>query len=200
MNRLITTVAILTLGLPLCGQTQAQSPSPQQTPGADEDASANVALPPATLVGSWRSPRVDMLLSSDLDRDVYGPNAVSSRITNVVIRSSGEGTLTVTRRIVDRRGRAVAGTRSVEEVQFVVGAADQNRAGLPRYQGKVVRAERRYLDPPVDRFTLEGAGVEFYQGAEGTRDQLQVHFDTPDGKGSFTETLRRVRASGSQPE
>jgi hypothetical protein len=187
MNRLITIVALMTLGLPLCAKAQS---SPQRPPTAG-NAPAQTPGFPAAMIGHWRSRPAEVLLSTDIDRDVYGPNAVSSRVADVVIAASGEGTLTVNRRIVNRRGQTVPGTRSIEEVQFVVGAPDPNYAGLPRSPGKIVKAERRYLDPPVTRVALEGGGVEFYRSDEGKKDELLMHFDTPDGQGSFSETLTR---------
>src|SRR6185503_5122826 len=47
---------------------------------------------PASIVGRWRSASFELELVSDLHKSVYGPNAKSVRVTDVVIRPTGDGT------------------------------------------------------------------------------------------------------------
>ena len=66
---------------------------------------------PATFVlnGTWKSTPDEMRLTSAFDESVWGKNAKSIRTVEMTVRQGGEATLTVTRKVVDARGRTVAG-------------------------------------------------------------------------------------------
>jgi hypothetical protein len=172
---------------------------------ASDDPSANSApllyqsasQAPAAIVGRWRSAPFELELASDLHTSVYGPRAKSVRSVDVVIQPSGEGTFRVTNLVRNSRGMAVPGTRSSEEVTFTLGGRETAPGGRERYDTKVVKAERRYLDEPIGTFPLERASLAIYLPSEGGG-PIEVRYDTPEGTGSFWETLRPVstRAPG----
>ena len=164
--------------------------APQSAPRAHE----SVPDVPATLVGRWRSAPFELKLVNDLHKSVYGPNATSVRVTNIVIDPAGDGTFTVTNMVRNSRGAAVIGTRSVEELTFTLGSRENAPGGRTRYGTTVARAERRYPDPPASTFSLAGASLELYPPAEA-KGQLEVRYDTPEGTGSFWETLRSASAA-----
>ena len=53
----------------------------------------------------------------------------------------------------------------------------------------------RYPDDPESTWPLDGASVKVVTFSDGDGDSLEVRFDTPEGRGSFWETLRRAGAS-----
>ena len=58
----------------------------------------------------------------------------------------------------------------------------------------VVSAEERYLDGERERWPKEGARASItFTGATAT--EVELRFDTPDGRGSFGATLKRQRAA-----
>jgi hypothetical protein len=177
MNRLLTISLLMMFGLPVHGQVQSPSAFP------------------SFFVGQWRSAPADVLLSSDLDRSVFGPNATSRRVTELRVRPSGEATVTVTKRVLDRGGRTVPGTLEIAEVQFVLEAATEGPGTRPNYPGKVTRGERRYPGTPGDPSSVDGFAVRVVPFEDGDTRRIEIRFDTPEGTGSFWETLRRVGPS-----
>jgi hypothetical protein len=178
MNRLLTITLLMMFSLPV----HAQAPSPSAFP--------------AFFVGQWRSAPDDILLSSDLDRSVFGPNATSRRVTELRVRPSGEATVTVTKRVLDRRGRTVPGTVEIAEVQFVLGAATEGAGTRPQYPGKVLKGERRYPGTPGgEPSSVDGFAVRVVPFENGENRTIEIRFDTPEGTGSFWETLQRVATS-----
>jgi hypothetical protein len=171
----------------------AQAPPSRPAADADEASATSKVVFPASLAGRWRSRPYELPLTSDLHREVYGPNARSVRLVEMTIRPTGDGVLTVTSSVRNAAGRVVAGTRQIEEVRFTVGGVEESSAGVtPRYSTRVSHADRRYPDeggaPP---FELDGAKV--FVSAPGTpADSVEVRFEPPEGTGSFWETLRRV--------
>lgn len=184
-------VAVLTL-LFCAVSVHAQVQQPPAGAGSHHADQAKVAADtavPASIVGRWTSAPFELELASDLHKSVYGPNARSVRVVELVIRPSGDGTLTVSNLVRNRRGTTVPGTRSVEELTFTLGPAEAAPGDRTRHSTTVGRAERRYLDEPTGTFPLEGAGVEVYLPTE-SKGPLEVRYDTPEGTGSFWETLR----------
>jgi hypothetical protein len=176
----------------LCSSAAAQAPHPRPTGDAEETPTTGTAVFPASLTGLWRSQPYELPLTSDLHREVYGPNARSVRTVEMRIRPSGEGVLTVTSLVRNAAGRVVTGTREIQEARFTAAGVEQ-RAGVPtRYDTRIVHAERRYPDeggaPPFD---LDGAKV-FVSVPERPAGSVEVRFEPPEGTGSFWETLRRV--------
>src|SRR5688572_1539926 len=55
----------------------------------------------SVLVGTWKSAPDEMKLTSDFDKSVWGVNASSVRTLELTVRPSGEGTLRVTKKVVE---------------------------------------------------------------------------------------------------
>jgi hypothetical protein len=143
------------------------------------------------LAGSWKSAPDEMRLTSDFDRSVWGPDARSVRTAELVLDATGEGTFTVTRRVLDAKGRAVPASTSVEVARVVVGGSRKTIATRIEHDVKVVSAVRTYPDDPGYKWDLNGLQVEIVTFEDGDRNALEVRFDTPEGRGSFWDTLRR---------
>lgn len=170
----------------------------QATPAAAGQAAKTGGPPVGSLAGTWRSKSDPLKLTSDFDRSVWGENASSVRNTELVVQSSGEATLTVTRQVVDGKGRPVPASTSIEEVAITIGAASPGPATRMEHAVKIVRAERRYPDDPPSTWPLEGVAVRVVTFTDSS-DTLEVRFDTPEGRGSFWELLHRSgRASSSR--
>jgi len=173
------------------GLANAQAPTtttPHQV--ADEGVAPAIDIAvPKRLAGRWTAPPFELALSSDFHRPVYGPDARSTRRVALTIRPNGEGTLTVTNSVRDRRGKTVNGTLQIDEVTFTIGDIKREPGYQPRYTSHIVKAERRYPDDPPSTFTLDGVKLELFV-PEGKTGVLDVRFETPDGRGSFWETLR----------
>jgi hypothetical protein len=106
------------------------------------------------------------------------------------VRPTGEATLTVTRKVIDARGRTVKGSTSIEDARLVLGSARPTVAERSELEVNVTSAERRYPDDPGSRWPLDGLRVVVatFDDDPGT---LEIRFDTPEGRGSFWEKLRR---------
>ena len=177
--------------LALVGSLSARVPTAAASQhAAQEDGSSTTDIGvPGWLAGRWTALPFEIALTSDFHRSVYGPNARSVRRVTLTIRPSGEGRFTVTNSVRDRSGNTVPGTRQVDEVTFTVGDLKREPGFQPRYPTHVVKAERRYPDDPQSTFPLDGAKLELFV-PEGKAGALEVRFDTPEGRGSFWETLR----------
>ena len=182
------TVALI---VALNGPLSAQAPTatiPNQV--GDEGVAPTIdVLAPSRLAGLWTAPPFEIALTSDFHRSVYGPDARSVRRVALTIGPGGDGTITVTNSVRDRNGKTVPGTRQIEEVVFTIGDVKREPGYQPRYTTHIVKAERRYPDDPPSTFPLDGAKLELFV-PEGKGGVLDVRFDTPDGRGSFAETLR----------
>ena len=144
------------------------------------------------LAGTWKSAPDELKLTSDFDRSVWGPDATSVRTVDLAIKPNGEGTLTVTRKVVDAKGRTVTASTSIEEAQISIGGSQQGPAGRIEHAVKVLSAHRRYPDDPDYKWSLDGLKVELVTFADGDGNSIEVRFDTPEGKGSFWETVTRA--------
>jgi hypothetical protein len=175
----------------LGGSLSAQAPTatvPHHAADEGEASNTDIAVP-GWLAGRWTAPPFEMTLSSDFHRSVYGPDARSVRQVALTIRPGGDGTFTVSNSVRDRRGQTVPGTRQIDELMFTIGDLTREPGRQPRYTSHIVKAERRYPDDPQSTFPLEGAKLELFV-PEGKTGALEVRFDTPEGRGSFWETLR----------
>jgi hypothetical protein len=145
----------------------------------------------SALNGTWRSAPDEMRLSTPFDESVWGKDARSIRTVEMVIRQGGNATLSVTRRVVDAKRRAVPGSTSIEHATLVL-SEDQASTG-PRTELAVTvkQAERRYPDDPQGTWMIDGlrVGVVTFKDKPG---EVEVRVDFPEGRGSFWETLRRV--------
>jgi len=188
MKPVLAVVILLVSVVSVHGQVQPHPRDAGSHHAEDAKAPAGTGVP-AGIVGHWRSAPFELELVSDLHKSVYGPGAKSVRTTELVIRPSGQGTFTVTNLVRNRRGATVPGTQSVEELMFTLGPQETAPGDRTRHSTKVERAERRYLDEPTGTFPLEGASLNVYLPSEA-KGPLEVRYDTPEGTGSFWETLR----------
>jgi hypothetical protein len=183
------------------GSVFAQAPqSPQPSPAAPsphEGHAGTAPVPPrafpSSLAGSWRSRPEEITLSGDFDREVWGPNAKSIRIVELNLQSSGSGTVKVTRRVVNARGVSIRGSASIEEAQFTLGGPGETFGTRVPFETTITKAERRYPDMPKDRWPVEGFQLKLVP-FEGDTSRLEIRWDTPEGEGSFWETLIRAAA------
>jgi hypothetical protein len=148
----------------------------------------------ASLAGRWQSAPFELPLTSDFHVSVYGNGARSVRSVTMTIQPSGEGVFRVTSSVRDRMGRVIPGTQENQEIAFTVGDLTEEPGRQPHYTSRIVRAERRFADDPSATFPREGVKLAIYVLKAGT---LEVRFETPEGTGSFWETLRRSARSTS---
>ena len=152
--------------------------------------SASAASGPA-LTGTWRSAVEETPLSSQFDESVWGKDAKSTRVVEMTIKSAGEATLTVTRKILDARGREFKAATSIEEAEMSIGAAQRMVDKRSDLVVTVKNAERRYPGDPAGTWQLDGLRVTVSTFSDDPS-RIEVRVDTPEGRGSFWETLRRV--------
>jgi hypothetical protein len=150
---------------------------------------------PPGLAGAWISEPDRMRLMTDLERSVWGEDATSVRLVELRIDPAGEAQLTVTRKIVDARDEPKPASVSVEAVRLRIGEARPATAGRLEHAVEVLEAERRYPDDPGYRWPLDGVRVRVV-GFETDPSSIEIRFDTPEGRGSFWETLRREERIG----
>jgi hypothetical protein len=150
------------------------------------------------LSGVWNADPLEIRLNSDFDVSVWGLNASSLRNVELTIRSSGQGTIKVTRSVVDGRGKTKTASVSVEEATLMLripDVADNNRIE-PIVE--VQSPKRCYPDTPGDCSAIPGLKVKLV-ATDLEHDRLYLHFDLPDGRGSFGETLIRHTARTRRP-
>jgi hypothetical protein len=144
----------------------------------------------SALSGTWRSTPDETPLSSAFDESVWGKNAKAIRTVEMVVRAGGDARLTVTRKVVDARGRTVVGSSSIEEADLSLGAVQSTTGVRSELAVMVKKAERRYPDDPKGTFVLEGLRVTVTTFKDDPA-MLEVRVDLPEGRGSFWEALRR---------
>ena len=189
----MTAAAVLMLcahGITTAQTRPAQPAALKTTPAAG----ATAAFSPS-LAGTWASAPDELKLTSEFDRSVWGPDATSVRTVDLTIKPTGEGVLTVTRKVVDAKGQTVKASTSIEEAHVTIGGSETGPAGRIEHAVKVVSAERRYPDDPDYKWPLDGLKVELVTFADGDGNSVEVRFDTPEGKGSFWETLTRGKGA-----
>jgi hypothetical protein len=141
--------------------------------------------------GTWQSDTDETPLNAPHQEAVWGKNARELRTVRMVAQASGDATLTVTRRVVDAKGRTVSGTTMIEEVELKLGAGGEPGAGIRvNLPATVTRAERRYPDDPEGDWTIEGLKVTATAFPDDPA-KLEVRLDFPDGRGSFWDELRQ---------
>jgi hypothetical protein len=174
---------------------RAQSNQPAAKPQVDDETSASHLIPfgPA-LAGTWKASIERLPLTGEFNEKVWGKNAVSVREIALTIKDSGDATLTISRKVLDARGRVVPGSPSIEEADVKIGSARPGFATRLDHDVTVVKAARRYPDNASDRWPLENLRVGVVTFTD-SRDQLEVRFDPSDGQGAFSETLTRQRAT-----
>ena len=150
------------------------------------------------LSGTWNAEPLEIRLNSDFDVSVWGPNASSLRNVEMTIRSSGQGTIKVTRSVVDGRGKTKTASVSVEEAVLQLRVPDAVDANRIEPTVEVQTPKRCYPDDPNDCTALQGLKVKLV-ATDLEHDRLYLHFDLPDGRGSFGETLIRRGAKTRRP-
>ena len=165
----------------------------------DEHRGAPQAAPfsPA-LVGMWKSTPEEMKLTSDFDKSVWGPNATSVRSVELNVQPNGEATLRVTKKVLDARRRVVPASTWVEEARLQLGSATPGAATRLEHDVKVVSAVRLFPDDPDYRWAIDGARVKVVSFQDGDN-SIEVRYDTPEGRGSFWETLKRSAQRTAPP-
>lgn len=150
------------------------------------------AVPPS-FVGLWRAPADRVPLSEDT---VWGPRATAVRLAEMRIRGDGTGTITITRRVVNGAGRTLPGSRIIETAAFSIGSIEQPAGLRPRHATTIARSERHFPDPPVVRTPIDDLTLNIFPPTAEAQDTIEIRFETFDGESTFSDTLRRVRASG----
>jgi hypothetical protein len=194
-TRLLPVIATLMMNT-LVGASPHPS-SQQPTPPDSEGRAASPASrsTPTTLVGLWRSADNKLPLTGAFEESVWGRNASSVRTVELDVRQSGQAVLKVTTRVVDARGRVVRGSTALEETRLTIGKPGEPSVAGIEYEVMVVGAERRYPDDPTSKWPLDGLKVRLLSRDGG----LELRYDTPEGRGSFWETLRRQVAQVKKP-
>ena len=183
MSRIQPALIALGMAFALPVLTNAEA-APRQK--SDVDATAGLLLR-----GTWRSAPDETPLSSAFDESVWGKNAKAVRTVQMTIRPSGDATLTVTRKVVDARGRTVDASTSIEYAELTVGSVLTTTGVRTEFAVSVKRAERRYPDDPAATWTIDGLRVEVATRADKPG-AIEIRVDFPEGRGSFWETLRPV--------
>jgi hypothetical protein len=131
-----------------------------------------------------------MKLTSDFEVSVWGKNATAVRTVNLVVRPTGESVLTISRKVVDGRGRTVRGSTSIEQARLRIGGPAKTAGARSELTVTVEHAERKYPDDPPSTAPIEGLRVGVFTFADRTG-TIEIRVGTPEGRGSFWETLRR---------
>lgn len=179
---------VITTVLIVCGARVAPTLYADQAKSSARAESATQAL-----AGTWTAPVYEVPLSSQLDVSVWGPKATLRRNVELVLEASGEGVLTVRTAVLDERGRTKAGSQSIAEARIRIEMPDGEGERGMQPTVTVVSAERRYPDDPNYRWPLDGLSVKL-STVESDPNMLNFRFDTPEGTGSFGDSLYRKRS------
>jgi hypothetical protein len=148
-----------------------------------------------SLTGTWRSAPDEMKLTTDFDKSVWGPNSTSVRTVELVVRSTTDATLRVVKKVVDGKGRTVPASTWIEESQLQIGEATPGVADRIEHQVTVKNAVRLFPDDPDYKFAIDGLRVKLVTFTARDGNSMEVRYDTPEGRGSFWETLTRARGT-----
>ena len=140
------------------------------------------------LSGTWNAEPLEIRLSSDFDVSVWGPNASSVRNVEMTIRPSGQGTIKVTRSVVDGRGKTKTASVSVEEATLLLRLPEVVDANRIEPIVDVQSPKRCYPDEPND---CTSSGPEGEAGATDLEHDRLIYISTCRTAGSFGETLIR---------
>jgi hypothetical protein len=162
---------------------------------AGATAPTRLAATNTILLGTWKSAPDEVRLTSDFDKSVWGPNATSIRTVELVVRSDTDATLRVVKKVVDAKGRLVPASTWIEEAQLRIGEATPGVADRVEHQVAVTSAVRLFPDDKDYRWTIDGLKVKLVTFTDRDANTLEVRYDTPDGRGSFWETLKRGAAA-----
>jgi hypothetical protein len=141
--------------------------------------------------GQWTAPRSEVRLNTDFDVSVWGANATSVRRVQLTLSPKGEGTIKVTRSVVDGHGRTIKASVSVEQADLQLRLPDGIDPARIEPIVEVCNPQRTYPDSPKDNWPLTGLAVKIF-ATDLEHERLNLRFDLPDGNGSFGETLVRA--------
>ena len=118
-----------------------------QTPAPHHPAAPAAPAAPS-LVGTWKAATERLPLTGEFNEKVWGKNATSVRDVSLVIKAGGNATLTVSRKVLDARGRVVPGSPSIEEAEIHhrrrhAGVCHPSRARRARRQGRTPLSGQR---------------------------------------------------------
>jgi hypothetical protein len=145
------------------------------------------------LNGSWRAEPEETRLTSAFDESVWGKDAKSIRTVEMIVRSGSEASLTITRKVLDARGRTVPGSTSIERVTLSIGNVESTMGVRAEHAVTVTNAERHYPDDPEGKWMIEGLKVSVTTFTDDPA-MLEVRVDFPEGRGSFWTALHRSGA------
>ena len=155
------------------------------------------ALVTVALVTALATAAIAAMLVNITERKGEAQNSFF-RVVELTAKASGEGAVTVTRKVIDARGRTVPGSTAIEHASIIIGESRVGLASRREYDTKVEKAERRYPDMPAATWPLDGLKVKLAIVDGANPQTLEIRFDTPEGSGSFWETLRRVAATAKR--
>ena len=144
--------------------------------------------------GRWRSATETLPIATAFEESVWGKGAQKLRDVELSFTSQGDATLTVTRRVIDARGRTVPGSTTVEFAEVTLGDVARENEYRADRNLVVRRAERRYPDDPEATWALEGLRITLSTFPDDA-DAMEVRIDYPEGRNSFWETLRPATSS-----
>ena len=140
------------------------------------------------LSGTWRAPEERTPRDNALDQRVFGPGAMDVRAITLTITPDGNGDLQIRRSVVGRTGKVFA--PSVTDVKIHIADPITLEFGQLHPTTIVTSAEERYLDGARERWPRDGSKVSL-STIDLTSKELNIQFDTPDGRGAFGATLAR---------
>jgi hypothetical protein len=179
-------LVLIALGMAFAVPALTGANVPLATTLSEEATSATAPM----LAGTWKSAPEETPLSTAFDESVWGKNAKSVRTVEMTIKPTGEATLIITRKILDGRGRAITAATSIEQAELAIGAIERRADVRADHAVTVKHAERRYPDDPGGTWTLDGLRVMLSTFSDDPA-SIEVRVDTPEGRGSFWEKLRR---------
>lgn len=146
--------------------------------------------------GTWTAPEERTPKDNALDQQVFGAGAVDVRTITLTITPNGDGDLQIRRSVVGKTGKVFA--PSITEVKMHIGDPITLELGHLHPTVMVTSAEERYLDGDHERWQRDGSTVSL-SVVDLTSKELNIQFDTPDGRGAFGATLlRSTSGTGSQ--
>ena len=122
----------------------------------------------------------ELPLSSAFDESVWGKNARSVRTVEMRVTPGGAATLTVTRKVLDGRGREVRAATAIEVAEIAIGDVQHTVDVRSDRAVTVKHAERRYPDDPSSTWTIEGLRVTVSTFSDDPS-RIEVRVDTPEG-------------------
>jgi hypothetical protein len=91
----------------------------------------------------------------------------------------------------------VAASTWIEEAQLQIGDATPGVADRVEHQITVKSAVRLFPDDPNYKWAMDGLKVKLVTFTERDGNSMEVRYDTPEGRGSFWETLTRARGTAA---